>query len=502
MRKSRGVGCGTRRAARSLIAAVCWGFIGAIVLITPAWAAPLFGAPRAYPVGTSPVGIGAGEFNDVPGLDLVTGNEGNTVTILANHGDGVFDRAANVPVEDRFTITGIVTGVFNDDTLTDFAISAQDIQSFPDFNGAVVIHRSTNVFRYDPVPVTVGLFPQCIISADLTGDDIPDLASCDTTTDNQGLVSLLRGNADYTFAVPTQIALGAIVPRRLAGADIDRDDHPDLLVADSDANAVWILYGMSSEPRFAPPQQLAVITAPSALLVAQFGNDTLPGIAVASRTQGKVVVFRQLSPRQFDSGTPYPVGLFPVDLAAAKFAGNATLDLVTANNGSGDVTLLLGNADGTFRPGETVRVGDGPVAIVAGNFNDDEKPDFATANQDDQAFGRDTQSVSVVLNGVSPPFTATPSPTVTKTLKRTATPTKTPPPTGTATRTRTPTMGTPLPTPTPAGPGDTNCDGKIDERDVITVIDRIFDGTSGCLNRPATAADIPLFVRLVTATQG
>jgi len=143
--------------------------------------------------------------------------------------------------------------------------------------------------------------------------------------------------------------------------------------------------------------------------------------------------------------------LYPVDLGAADFDRNSTIDLVSANNHSNDVTLLLGNADGTFHPGETVQVGLGPDAIAVADLNGDGKPDFATANQDDETFGLNSQSVSVVLNGV--------------TLI------------------------------------DANCDGIIDATDVETVIHRIFDGTSGCLTRPVTAADISLTILGIEAGQ-
>jgi hypothetical protein len=412
----------------------------------------VFGVQVKYPVGTSPVGITAGEFSATPGIDLATADEGNTVTILSNQGDGSFVRSGRVDVDARFTATAIVSGRFNDDMIDDFAISADDSESFPDFNGAVVIYRSTATFRYSPAPVTVGILPTCVTSGDLTGDDIPDLVSCGSEAD-AGLVSLLKGNLDGTFAGALGIPLANIIPSRLVVADLDHDapERPDLIVLDPSNNAVWILYGRGPGPIFDPPVKLAQIDDPSAAVVAVFGHDTLPGIAVANRFNGQVVIFRQQSPRTFAAPVAYQLGLFPVDLVAANFDHDqsGTLDLVSANNGSSDATLLLGNEDGTFRHGETVAVGIGPVAVVAADFNGDSMPDFATANQDDETFGGNTQSVSVVLNGITR--------------------------------------------------FDPNCDGVLDEADLSTVTARIFDGTSGCLTRPVTAADLTLTVQKVAA---
>ena len=428
----------------------CWVVASMLVTCTPSWGSPLFGEPHAYPVGTSPVGIAVGEFSGTPGLDLATVEEGNTVTILTNGGKGAFSRGGQVTVASRYNPTGIATAQLNSDQLDDFALSADDTGN-PDFDGASLFYRSTTTaYRYSLSAVTVGLLPTCIAFADITGDDIPDLMSCTSTLDGGGQVSLIPGKADGTFAAATSIPLGSIVPSRVVVADIDRDAAalPDLLVVDMVGGAVWILYGKDASPlpgpAFETPVKLASIDLPSAAIVAPFGQDTLPDIAVASAQASQVLVFRQQSSRTFAAPVGYPVGLYPVDLGAAEFDHNSTLDLVAVNNHSNNVSLLLGNADGTFQAGETVPVGKGPVAIAVADLNGDGMPDFATANQDDETFGLNAQSVSVVLNGV--------------TLI------------------------------------DANCDGNFDAADVETVVDRIFDGTSGCLTRPVTAADITLTI--------
>lgn len=453
MRNHPREGGGERTWNAAPIVGICLAFMGALAASTPVWGAPLFGAPRSYPVGTSPVGIAAGEFSGTPGLDLATANEGNTVTILKNQGNGVFTRGGAVDIETRFTATAIVSGRFNNDLIDDFAISANDIEN-PDFNGSIVTYSSTAAFQYTSNPVTAGLLPGCITFADLSGDDIPDLAGCGSAADSSGLVSLLRGKSDGTFAAASGISTGNIIPSRLVIADIDHDPAglPDLLIVDQSGGAVWILYGKAPGslpgPAFEMPAKLGQIEEPTAAVVAPFAHDTLPDIAVASRLNN-VFIFHQRAARDFETPVAYRLGVFPLDLATADFDQSGTLDLISANNGSSDVTLLLGNADGTFQQGETVHVGTGPVAIVTGKFNNDDKPDFATANQDDDTFGTNVQSVSVVLNGVNT--------------------------------------------------FDPNCDGKLDEDDVNIVIARIFDGTSGCLTRPVTAADVTLTVEMATA---
>lgn len=471
------------------------------VFATPSWAAPLFGEPRTYPVGSSPVGIAAGEFSATAGLDLVTVDEGNTLSFLTNQGSGVFVPSAPLPIADRYGPTAIASGHLNTDGRDDLVIAANDNDT-PDFSGAVVLYQSTNTALYSATAYTVGLFPTCVALAELNGDGLADVVSCGTTADGSGLISLLRHNADNSFAGAGGVSLGAITPNRLVAGDIDGDlpSLSDLIVVDTNANAVWILYAHSPNG-FDAPVRLANVDVPTAAVLVPLADHALPSVAVASRSTNSVLVFRQSSPRVFGSPDSYPVGLFPVDLAAADVDGNGASDLLVANNGSNDVKVLIGDGTGAFQASENVGVGNGPVAIVVGDFNGDGKPDFATANQDDVRFGEDTQSVSVVLNGVSPAFTPTPSPTMTASAAPTsaatltATATRTATTTWTPTITRTPTAGGV--TPTPTVPGDVNCDGRVTTDDLVTIIERIFDGTSGCLTEPVSAADVTRIVQLL-----
>src|SRR5262245_28395187 len=102
MRRHPREGGGDRYWTAAPIIGIALALIEALVACHASWGAPLFGAPRKYPVGTSPVGIVAGEFSGTPGLDLATANEGNTVTILTNQGNGVFTRGGRVDVDSRF----------------------------------------------------------------------------------------------------------------------------------------------------------------------------------------------------------------------------------------------------------------------------------------------------------------------------------------------------------------------------------------------------------------
>ncbi|HVM95383.1 MAG TPA: VCBS repeat-containing protein [Candidatus Acidoferrales bacterium] len=455
----------------------------------------MFGERRAYPAGTSPVGVVAAELDGQPGLDIATADEGGTITLLSNRGDGVFAAGGQIDLDPRYAPAAIAPGRFNADAIGDLAVAANDSGS-ANFVGSTLVFRSVAVAQYAVTPVAVGLFPTCIVSADLTGDGIADLTTCSSNPLGGGLISILRGRADFSFTPPVSVPLTGIIPQSLAVGDVDRDGQADLVIADMDGDGVWILYGIG-EPRFDAPVRIGVVNKPSAVALATFASGGAPSIVVASSMENDVVVFQQTQPRSFAAGVPYAVGQEPVDLASSDVDGDGVVDVLVANASSDTVSIMLGNPQSSLTLGQTVPVGDRPVAIALGDFNGDGKIDFATADQNDVEFGADTQSVSVVLNGVSPPFTATPSPTLHSTPTATATASARNTPTTTGTR-RTATS-TPRPTPTPAGPLDANCDGRLDDADLDTLLARIFDGQSGCLTRRVTAADVTELIKTLGA---
>ncbi len=78
------------------------------------------------------------------------------------------------------------------------------------------------------------------------------------------------------------------------------------------------------------------------------------------------------------------VGTAPASLALADFNGDGKLDVAVANSGSKNVTILLGDGKGglTQATGSPFPAGDNPNDIAVGDVNGDGKPDLAFANHD------------------------------------------------------------------------------------------------------------------------
>jgi hypothetical protein len=82
-----------------------------------------FQAAQAYPVGTAPTSVAAGDFNGDGKPDLAAANHGsNSVSILLGNGDGTFQAARGFDAGSSALSFGIAVGDFNGDGKADVAV--------------------------------------------------------------------------------------------------------------------------------------------------------------------------------------------------------------------------------------------------------------------------------------------------------------------------------------------------------------------------------------------
>ena len=162
------------------------------------------------------------------------------------------------------------------------------------------------------------------------------------------------------------------------------DGHVDLIVADqgdpSTGNGQGLTIFQDDGPsQFVLSQTIAVGSAPSAVVAANFTGDGPLDLAVADANSNQVYVLLNKGNGTFMAPVAYAVGQVPLALVADDF-GNGHIDLATANENSDDVSVLLGNGDGTFEPQMRFGAGTFPGGLVAADFNGDHRLDLAVAN--------------------------------------------------------------------------------------------------------------------------
>lgn len=466
---------------------------GVALWIQPANGAPLFGRPGFYPVDGSPVGIVAFELNNQLGLDIVTGNEagadGPSLSFVFNRGAGSFFPDVRREVGSQYILHALTAGDFTSDARADLAVAVTDASEFP-VVAKVLVYRNNGQggFGSGQMFTVGGLFPLCIATADVTGDGNLDLIVCHSqqTGDTlQGFISTMAGRGGGGFMVPIAHPVGT-APSALAVADVDEDGDLDLVVGDSDTRSVSILYGNPTGQLFDAPIALAGVTSPSAIVVTDVDPRSRPDVLITNRSGGQLITLRQTAARVFGAPSVTPLTQVPTDMGAADFDEDGRTDIVVLSLSGGSMELWRGDGVGGFTFAESVGISAAPDRLVIADFNDDDRPDVAAS-----ASLADT--VSVILNGADPPLTPTPSPSITLTPSRT--PTRTP--------TRSGPTFTPTVTPTPAGPGDANCDGRINRGDIDGVIRQIFDRTCSAADADqdgrVTISDLLRILQLVTS---
>lgn len=473
-----------------------------------ALAAPLFGMPTTYQIDSSPLRVMAGDIDAKNGLDLVTGNDtgenGPSLSILLNRGQGTFQPEVRQKLDaSRDLLQAITVGDFNGDHAADIALAIDDLSIFPPQTVVLVFRNngSGQLLGPDEYPLH-GFFPECLEAADVNNDGVADLVVCHSTPDSgEGVVTVLLGRGNGSFASGIDFKVGT-TPSTVAIGDTNSDGLADVVVGDTDARRVFVLYGTGDASLLSAPVGLVDVAAPSALAIRTSPSEALPELLVASLASNQVLILRQTTPRTFAPPVALDAGQPSSAMQVVDFDGDDIADLALLSPVGGRLAIWLGTLDGGFSFEETVSVDDAANSLAVADLNHDGRPDVATTSFV-------TNRVTVALSsGAHPTPSATSHGTGTPSPTRTPTPTPTrssAPASATRTPTRTPTpspRNTPTATLTPSGPGDANCDGHIDAEDITGLITRIF--APGCGGADVdgdgsvTVSDLVQLVQLVS----
>ncbi len=148
-----------------------------------------------------------------------------------------------------------------------------------------------------------------------------------------------------------------VSPQAVAIADLNKDGHLDLAVANSDSDDVSVLWGRG-DGTFLQYCSNQATQSCSTDNDCQGGTCNPPGITI-------------------------PTGIEPMAIAIGDFNNDGQLDIVTADNIGNTATVLLNQGGMAFGDGISTATGNSPTAVVVGDFNGDGKLDVATANSFD-----------------------------------------------------------------------------------------------------------------------
>ncbi len=178
--------------------------------------------------------------------DLLVGNylqcstctEG-AVSVFIGNGDGSFQVPAKYDSA-GYEVYGVAVGDLNGDGKPDIVVTnnCQSSAACPGPGGvSVLLGNGDGTFKA-AVPYSSGGYwgPDQVVIVDLNGDGIPDLVVsnyCQSGSNcpGPGDVAVLLGNGDGTFKAPVSYPSGGYHVFLVAVGDINRDGHPDVVVA-------------------------------------------------------------------------------------------------------------------------------------------------------------------------------------------------------------------------------------------------------------------------------
>jgi hypothetical protein len=253
---------------------------------------------------------------------------------------------------------------------------------------------------------------------DFSGEGIPDLATANVV-DNTVSILLGNGNGTFTQAANSPRKVFGSSPSSVAVADFNRDGKLDLVVAVVGPNDVSILLcngdGTFTEAANSP---VTVGLTPYSVAVADFNGDGIPDLVTANDdvvngNPGTVTILLGVGDGGFTeaTGSPIPVGINPLIVAAGDFNADGKVDLAVTNENDNSVAILLGDGDGTFTSSPSIHTPAGlsPLAVTAADFDGDGVDDLAVTDTNSLdgntvmvLLAQVTQSATAKINSVAP----------------------------------------------------------------------------------------------------
>jgi Bacterial Ig-like domain (group 3)/FG-GAP-like repeat len=362
-------------------------------------------ASNYLPGGINTQSSAAADVNNDGNLDLVVANEcpstgpctNGTVAVLLGNGSGTFQPPLSYS-SGGIQADSVTVADLNDDGNKDIVVA--NYCASTDCSAAsvgVLLGNGDGTFQTAVTYNSGGYGAVSVAIKDVNGDNIPDIIVANSCVSSGncsiGSVAILLGNGDGTFQSAVTYNSGGVFAESVSVADLNGDNRPDLIVANScgqgldcfdgpNTGGVAVLFNKGNGT-FRPAVSYATGGANAvSAAVADMNGDGKPDLVVANNCSiitfstcpgGSIAILLGIGNGKFQPATAFttPLAIGGGQLAVADFNGDGKPDVA-----SGVARfLLLGNGDGTLQT--PVYLGTSGSAVTTGFFNNDGTPDLA-----------------------------------------------------------------------------------------------------------------------------
>ncbi|NJO83979.1 MAG: VCBS repeat-containing protein, partial [Blastochloris sp.] len=212
---------------------------------------------------------------------------------------------------------------------------------------------------------------------DFTGDDQLDMVLLHGSDDT---ISVLVGNGDGTFQTPIEASMGTSYASTIAHADMNNDDHLDLIVTSS--NMIRILIG-NGDGRFQQGIDYPMIATTAT--IASLNNDAFPDIVVTNRDGNKLRLLLSQSDGTLRAAPHYVLSQGLRSLAAGDLNGDTHIDLASVHPHDNRLSIFTGDGSGHLPTTISYTTPSGPTGVAVGDVNGDQRPDAITVQNADHS---------------------------------------------------------------------------------------------------------------------
>ncbi len=342
---------------------------------------------------SAPQSITIDDFNEDNHLDIVVANSRtNTIGILFGFGNGTFQNQVIYPTGPGTSPYSVATGDFNQDTHVDLVVTYFDANQF-----CILLGFGNGTFQVQ-TPYPTGKFskPYFVTVADFNKDNCLDVAIANTFTHE---VLILFGYGNGTFPLEGRSLTGpATFPKSIAIGDFDNNSRFDIVVAHNGNGGILIYFGYDDTSfQTQMTSSTGQSPAPSSIAFGDFNGDNRPDMVITNSGANHIEILFGFGNGTFTNQTAYTTGTNsgPHFVTVCDINNDTRQDIIVINTDSNNVGVFLGIGNGTFIPETMHSTGfaSQPYSVAVGDFNKDQKIDLAVTN-----FGTNTVAIFIRYN--------------------------------------------------------------------------------------------------------